>query len=516
MAKLQSVNPATLEISGEVETTDPKMIPDIITECRDAQSLWIGTPKKDRVSAMSRLLDIIVERADDIAGTIHADTGKPRSECYSTEVLTAIGMTKYARSLLKGFRFKEKVKQGPMSLMCAFMGRRSYIEYQPYGVVAVISSYNFPIAIPFTEIIMAVAAGNAVLLKPSSDTPLCGEIIQELFEQAGFPKGLVRCVSGPGLGSAITSSDVDKIAFTGGTDTGIEVMKSAADRLVPVILELGGKDAMIVMDDADMARATTGATWASFVNSGQVCVSIKRIYVQRNVYDRFLETYVSKVKALKQGDGWSDPDVSVGPMVNGRELERMCQICKDIESQGGRFVLGGKVNDSLGGYFFEPTIVTDLAYDAPIVSQEIFGPIVCVFPFDTEEDAIRLANDNPFALGGSVWTSDIKKGERIASKLRSGTVDVNNAVYTYGLPATPWGGRGMSGIGTTHALEGFRQMMCPHHVHIDKGGSKRDPWWMPYNEDDTELIKDLGGAFFAGKGGMISCARRFLKTRRKE
>ena len=516
MAKLQSVNPATLKISGEVDTTDPSELPGIIRDCRSVQNIWVSMSKKERLACMDRILDLIIERSEEIAGTIHADTGKPRSECFSTEILTIVGMTKYARSLLKNFRFREKVKQGPMSMMCAIMGRRSYIEYQPYGVIAVISSYNFPIAIPFTEAIMAVAAGNGVIIKPSSDTPLCGDLMQRLFKDAGFPKGLVRTVSGPGLGSAITSSDVDKIAFTGGTDTGIEVMKSAAEKLVPVILELGGKDAMVVLDDADIARAARGAVWASFVNSGQVCVSIKRIYVQRKVYDSFLELYVNRVKGLKQGNGWSDPDISIGPMINARELDRMTQICKDIESQGGRFILGGKVNDSLEGYFFEPTIVTDLPTDAPIVSQEIFGPIVCVFPFDTEEDAIRLANDNPFALAGSVWTSDLRRGERIASRMRSGTIDINNAVYTYGLPATPWGGKGMSGIGTTHALEGFRQMMCPHHIHIDKGKSKRDPWWMPYNKDDSELIEDLGGAFFAGKGGMISCARRFLKSRKKE
>ena len=514
MAKLQSVNPSTLEISGEVDTVSPAEIPGILSDCRAAQDIWVSYTKKEKLRAMDKLLDLIIERSDTIAGTIHADTGKPRSECYSTEILTAVGMTKYARSLVKDFRFREKLRQGPMTMMCTIMGRKSYIEYQPYGVIAVISSYNFPIAIPFTETVMAVAAGNGVVIKPSSDTPLCGELIQTLFEDAGFPKGLVRTVSGPGLGTALTTSDVDKIAFTGGTDTGIEVMRSAANRLVPVILELGGKDAMIVMEDADIERAATGATWASFVNSGQVCVSIKRIYVQRNVYDMFLERYVSKVNSLKQGDGWKDPDVSVGPMINKRELDRMTQICNDIESQGGKFVLGGKVNTDLDGYFFKPTVVTDLPTDAPIVSQEIFGPIVCVFPFDTDEEAIELANDNPFALAGSVWTRDLERGRRVASKLRSGTIDVNNAVYTYGLPATPWGGRGMSGIGTTHALEGFKQMMCPHHVHIDGGRWKRDPWWMPYNRKDTDLIEDLGGAFFAGKGGMISCARRFLRTRK--
>ena len=516
MSKMRSVNPATLKVSGEIDTTDPSEIPGIIEGCRKAQGEWIDMPKRMRLACLDRLLDIIVDRADEIAATIHADTGKPRSECHSTEILTAIGMTKYARSLLKDFKFKERIKQGPMSMMCAFMGRRSYIEYQPYGVVAVISSYNFPIAIPFTETVMAVAAGNAVTIKPSSDTPLCGDLIQSIFEEAGFPKGLVRSVSGPGLGSAITSSDVDKIAFTGGTDTGIEVMKSAADKLVPVILELGGKDAMIVMEDADIPRAANGATWASFVNSGQVCVSIKRIYVQRKVYDSFLGTYIERVRGLKQGNGWDNPDISVGPMINERELNRMTQICDEITSQGGRIVLGGRVNPNLDGYFFEPTVVTDLPVDAPVVSKEIFGPIVCVFPFDTEEEAIRLANDNPFALAGSVWTSDLERGRRIASRLRSGTIDVNNAVYTYGLPATPWGGRGMSGIGTTHALEGFRQMMHPHHIHIDRGGSRRDPWWMPYNKADSELIEDLGGAFFARRGGIVSCATRFLRTRKRE
>lgn len=497
-----------------MDTTDPSELPGIISECRTAQGIWNSSSKKERIRCMDRLIDILVDRSDLIAETIHRDTGKPRSECYSTEILTAIGMARFSKDLLKGFAFVERVDQGPMSLMCRFMGRESYIEYCPYGVIAVISSYNFPIAIPFTETVMAVAAGNGVIVKPSSDTPLCGELIQGLFDDSGFPKGLVRAISGTGLGSAIASSCVDKIAFTGGTDTGMEVMRAAADRLIPVILELGGKDAMIVLDDADVPRAIDGAVWASFVNSGQVCVSIKRIYVQRKVYDEFLTGYLSKVGGLKQGNGWDDPDVSVGPMINGKELQRMIQICDSIREQGGRTVLGGKVNDSLDGYFFEPTVVVDLPVDAPVVSEEIFGPIVCVFPFDTEEEAISLANDNPFALGGSVWTSDLRRGRRIASRLRSGTIDVNNAVYTYGLPATPWGGRGMSGIGTTHALEGFRQMMCPHHVHIDKGRSRRDPWWMPYSSEDTELLKDIGGAFFAGRGGMLGCVRRFLKSRK--
>ena len=516
MAKLTSVNPATLEASGEVETTDPSEMESIVRQSRDVQREWDGYTRKRKLACLKALRMTMIEQADRIALTVHSDTGKPKGECYSTEILSSVAMVKYCEQVLKRFKFVRRVKQGPMSLMCGFMRRRSYIEYKPYGVIGVISPYNFPLALPFTEIVTAVAAGNSVVLKPSSDTPLTGHLIQELFEESGFPKGLVRTVSGPGIGSAITASSVDKIVFTGGTETGRTVMSDASEKLIPVMLELGGKDAMVVMDDADIDRCADCATWASFVNSGQVCVSVKRIYVQRGVYEKFLERFVSNVKNLKQGNGWDDPEVSVGPMINARELERMEGICSEILEQGGRILTGGKRNPELNGYFFEPTVVADLPHSAPIVGKEVFGPIVCVFPFDTEEEGIELANDSGFALAGSVWTSDLEKGRRMASKMRSGTVDVNNAVYTYGLPATPWGGRGLSGIGTTHSEEGFRQLLHPHHVHIDRGNHRRDPWWMPYNDDDSKLLQDLPGSFFGGKGGVFSCVRRFMRSRERK
>ena len=515
MSKLKSINPATLEVSGEVETADPSEIPGIVENCRKVQAEWEQMPRSARIQCLKNLRLKLIDEGERITKVIHSDTGKPKGECYSTEIFSSVTMVAYCEKMLRKFKFEQKVDQGPMSLMCGFMGRKSYIEYKPHGVVGVIAPYNFPLAIPLTEVVMAVSAGNAVILKPSSDTPLTGHLIQALMEESGFPKGLVVAVSGPGVGSAVTSSGVDKIVFTGGSDTGVQVMKDCADALTPVILELGGKDAMIVMDDADVDRCTTAALWASFVNSGQVCVSVKRIYVQRSIYGSFLEMFSDKVSKLKQGNGWEDEDVSVGPMINQRELERMESICSDIVSQGGRIVTGGKRNPSLEGYFFEPTVIADLPTDAEIVDREIFGPIVCVFPFDTEDEAVELANDCSFALAGSVWTKDISRGRRIASKLLSGTIDINNAVYTYGLPATPWGGCRRSGIGTTHAEEGFRQMLRPHHVHVDKGNHRRDPWWMPYNGEDSTLIKDLLGSFFGKKGGTLSSVRRFMRSRNK-
>jgi len=514
MQKLVSVNPADLSVSGEIDVTDPEEIPKIIEEIRIKQEQWSRTSVKERLDLLKNLRMLFTEATERIARTVHDDTGKPRVECYSTEILSCMGMIKFCESTLKNFRFKVPVNQGPMNLMCKVLGRKSYIDYRPLGVVGVISSYNFPLAIPFTEAVMAVSAGNGVILKTSSDTPLTGTLIQQVFEEAGFPKGLVRSVAGPGTGSAITSARVDKIVFTGGTETGRDVMSSASENLTPVILELGGKDAMIVCDDADIDRTVEGATWCSFVNSGQVCVSVKRIYVQEKIYDTFIDKFLSSVKSLKQGNGWDDPDISVGPMINEKELNRMISICEEIESQGGRFLTGGKRNDRLSGYYFEPTIVVDLDNSAPIVKKEIFGPIVCIFKFKTDDEAVELANSTDFALGGSVWTRNIKRGENIARRMYPGTVDVNNAVYTFGLPATPWGGRWGSGLGVTHGEEGFRQMMYGHHVHIDKGKRGNDIWWMPYDKESSSLLKDLSRSFFGDGKNMISTGLRFIKYKK--
>ena len=515
MTALESVNPADLTVTSGPEEVTPEEIPPIIEEMRRVQTDWATTSPKERRMLMRGLRLHISEDSDRIADTVFRDTGKPKAECISTEIMSSTAMAKYCEQLLKRFRFKEKVKQGPMSLMCTFLGRRSYIEHVPYGVVAVISSYNFPLAIPFTEALMAVSAGNAVLIKPSSDTPLTGQLIQDLFEEAGFPRGLVRSVSGRGLGSAVASSDVDKIVFTGGTETGREVMRTAADRMVPAVLELGGKDAMVVLEDADLERATDCAVWSSFVNSGQVCVSTKRILLQESIADRFTELFVSKVRKLKQGNGWDDPEVSVGPMINERQLRLMEDICSRISDEGGEFLTGGRRRSDLNGYYFEPTVVRGLSKDSPLTDTEMFGPITCLYTFKDDDEAVRDANACAFALGGSVWTSDIARGERIASGMRPGTVDVNNAVYTYGLPATPWGGRGMSGIGTTHAEEGFRQLMHPHHVHVDRCRFARDGWWMPNGEGSAELMDDVNEAFFGSGRGKVSALRRFLKAMRR-
>ena len=516
MAELTSFSPITLKEVGRVDIVDPSEIPKIIEECRAAQKEWSSFPKERKRDMLRKLRSVISDDAENIARTVYLETGKPRADALNTEVLASAAMTRECENWVMDFEYVRKIHQGSAKMLASFLKRTSYLEYRPLGTVAVIAPYNFPFSIPFTETVTAVAAGNGVILKPSSETPLSGHLIQSLFEKAGFPENLVRAVSGPGTGQALASADVDKIVFTGGTSTGKDIMRSAAEKLTPVTLELGGKDAMIVLDDADLERTVTGAVWGSFVNSGQVCVGIKRIYVHASVYDAFVDSYVSSVKKLIQGDGWDDPDVSVGPMINEREAERMADICKRIVDGGGRILTGGKKNPELGGCFFEPTVAVDLPHSSPIVGEEIFGPVVTIFRFTDDSEAVGMACSTEYALGGSVWTQDIARGRRIASMMDSGTINVNNTSYTFGLPATPWGGRKKSGFGVTHSIRGFEDMMFAYHIHVDDAKYRRDPWWMPYSKEKTELQSDILDSFYGSEKGKLSTARKVIGIIKKE
>ena len=512
MGYLASYSPITLEEVGRVETTEPDDVSIAAARCRAAQKIWDGYSTKIKLDHLKRLRLNMAKNIDRIAYTVYLETGKPKVEGYNSEVLASISTIAYCEKLLKDFNFKVILDQGPMSTMVSFMNCRSYVEYRPLGLIGVISPYNFPFSIPFTEVISAIAAGNGVLLKPSSETPLTGFLIATLFEEAGFPKDLVMPIAGKGTGPKVISCS-DKVIFTGSTETGISVMESTSKTLIPAVLELGGKDAMLVLDDADIKRAAEGATWGAFLNSGQVCVGVKRIYIHNSRYDEFISEYISRVKALKQGDGWNDPDVSVGPMINEVELEKMCELVKEMVAAGAKVLTGGKKAD-MKGCFFEPTVIIDLPTDSELAAREVFGPVVCLFKMDSDEDGIEKANNCPFALGGSVWTRDLDRGYGVAVKIYAGTVDVNNAIYTFGLPASPWGGRGLSGFGTTHSQRGFTGMMYPHHVHVDKGNYSHDPWWMPYNDEKTRFHKDLINTFFGNGRGMLAVVSRFMKIRK--
>ena len=497
---LVSFSPVTGDPVGEVPVHDPSSLGQVIKSARKAQIEWSVLHKKKRLALLQNLLSLMTERAEDLCALVSKETGKPLVEAMNTDVMASLTTIDYCIGWLKRHPDEMEIHLGGFHTMMRYLGRRSYVRYRPLGVIGVIAPFNFPLAIPFSQTIMAVTSGNAVVVKPSANTPVIGHMIETLFKDAGFPGGLVRAVSGKGIGKALGASPVDRIVFTGSTEAGRNVMISAAQRLTPVTLELGGKDPMIVLEDADIERAASGAMWGSFVNSGQVCVGVKRILVHKEVYSHFLDVLLYKTESLKQGDGLEDPDVSVGAMIDDEAVANMEDQVRRAQEQGGKVMAGGKRTPGLSGSFFMPTVITGLSTTSDLWKEETFGPVVMVTAFEDELEAVRMANDSPFALSASVWTKNTDKGKIIASAIRSGTVVVNNCLYTYGLPSTPWGGSGESGFGRTHGQWGMMELMEPHHVHVDSGKFPRDIWWTPYDKGSLDANRKLFDGLFRKKG----------------
>ena len=502
MDRLVSYSPITLEEVGSVEITTADMIPEIIERSKKAQKEWFALPKKERVELLRKLSRITADRCEEIGEIVHKDTGKPKAECINTEMFVSSSYASYCADWLQDFRFTRKIRMDPIHGMLRLMGRSSVLNYKPAGTVLCISPYNFPVSIPFTEIAAAVAAGNSVILKPSSNTPLCGEAIAGLFRDAGFPEDLVICVHGPGIGDALTRAEgIDRIVFTGSTETGKAIMKAASERLIPVTMELGGCDSMIILKDADIGRAVRAAVWGSFANSGQVCVGVQRIMVQRGIYEEFRDRYVEEVKKLKLGDGWEDPDVSVGPVISERAMNDVLDAIEKAKEAGGRILCGGK-RAEMKGFFIEPTVIEGLPVDSEIYNTEVFGPFTTIIPFDTEDEAVAITNACPYALGGSVWTTDIKHGRELIARTDSGNLVVNNLIYGFGIASTPWGGSKESGFGRSHGDSGFLELMEVQHIHSDKG-RYHDPWWMPYSGGSAELQTEMTHSLFGSRKGKL-------------
>jgi succinate-semialdehyde dehydrogenase/glutarate-semialdehyde dehydrogenase len=382
--------------------------------------------------------------------------------------------------------------------MYGLMGRSSRIVFKALGVVGIISPWNFPWAIPLGEVVMALMTGNAVLLKPSELTPFTGLKIADIFRRAGLPEGLLQVLTGDGTtGAALVESGVDKIMFTGSVATGKRVAVSAAKSLTPVVLELGGKDPMIVLDDADLNNAARAAVWGAFSNSGQACASVERCYVQANIADAFLSRVVDETRNLKQDLG-SSAEVDIAAMSSERQLALVEQQIENAVARGAKLLTGGKRSASLTGPFYEPTVITNVDHSMPLMREETFGPVLPVMTFEKDEDAIRLANDSVFGLTASVWTRNLARGRRIASQVEAGTVMVNEVLYTHGIAQTPWGGVKQSGLGRTHGKLGLLELVTPQHVHVNRVGFIPDLWWFGYSPTASKLFRGFARRFSTG------------------
>lgn len=485
---ISSTNPATLEKNGEVEATPLELMDRIFARAREAQAAWKKVDACDRARIVVSVNRYLVDHMDEISLIICREVGKPPLEAFITEVYTSIDATFYYYTIARD------VLDRRASIDLRFynsMNKNSHVIQKPAGVVGVIGPFNYPLLLPFHQIVQSLMAGNAVVFKPSSDTVLVGKVIQEAFNSiTRLPAGLFTTVFGNGgtIGNAIVDR-ADRVMFTGSTETGKAIMRRAANRLTPVCLELGGKEAMVIFPDANLDRALLAARWGCFLNSGQVCSSVKRLYLHESIKEKFLSRLVEMTRQLVQSYP-EEPNVDIGAMVNEVQMNKVLDAIARAKSEGARVLCGGRRNPALKGYFIEPTILDGCTNDMRCVQEEIFGPVLTVIPFADEAGVIRMVNDNPYGLASSVWTSDIDRGVRVATQIEAGNVMVNEVVYTVALAATPWGGAKVSGIGRSHGDHGFLEASYPMHVNVDTS-TEPDPWWTPYDRRFAEAMENF-------------------------
>ncbi len=489
-----SYNPATGTEVGRVSIATDIEVALAVSKARDAFQEWKNTTFAERSRLVIKARDVILSQADDIAQLISRESGKPVAEAFSMEIAPVLDLMQYfARNTEKLLR-PAKIGIGIYGLM----GRSSQIIYHPLGVVGIIPAWNYPFSIPLGEAVMSVMAGNTVVLKPSELTPLVGLKIGEIFAEAGFPEHCVQIVSGGGeTGAALVEAAPDKIMFTGSVATGKKIAAAAAKHLTSVVLELGGKDPMIVFEDANLELAAGAAVWGAFCNAGQSCSSVERLYVQESVVTELTRLVIEKTRQLEQGAG-NREDVSIGAMSSERQIKIVEDHVEDFRASGARIETGGRRNPDLEGLFYEPTVITNANNDMRAMHEETFGPTLPIATFSTEEEAIKLANDSEFGLTASVWTRDLAKGSRVASRLEAGSVCVNEVLYTHGIAQTPWGGFKNSGRGRTHGREGLMELVQPQHIHVNRLSHLPDAWWMPYSATAVETFRGFAKYFASG------------------
>ncbi len=397
-----SYDPSTGEEIGRVPLMNTSDVAHAVSKARTAQPAWAGLSYRSRAEFILRAREVVLDQLDEIAKLISSETGKPATEAISMEIVPTLDLMHYFAENTESLLDQRRIGLGQYNLM----GRSSYVVYKPLGVVGIISPWNFPWATPLDEVVMALMAGNAVVVKPSELTPLTALKIGDIFKQANLPEGLLHIVTGDGsTGAALVDAGVDKIMFTGSVNTGKRVAETAAKHLTPVVLELGGKDPMIVLEDADLENAARAAIWGAFCNSGQACASIERCYVHESIADKFIDLVVKETRLLKQDKASAEP-VDIGAMTNERQLQIVEDHVSDAVGRGAQIRTGGhRISDS-GGWFHQPTVVTGVDHSMKLMRDETFGPLLPIMTFKTDEEAVRLANDSVYGLTASVFTKE--------------------------------------------------------------------------------------------------------------
>ena len=511
--KVVSLNPATGEVLRELECAGEHEVLAAVARARTAQGAWAEFGVKRRIAVLRAFQRGLYTRKKEIAAAITREAGKPLAEALVTEVMVVLDAARFLIDHAWRLLRDEPVPHG--NLVTKLKSGR--LVREPHGVVGIISPWNYPFSIPATETLAALVAGNAVVLKPSEFTPLVALELAMLLHGAGVPRDVFQVVVGEAAaGAALIHSPIDKLVFTGSVATGRRIAATAAERLLPVVLELGGKDPMLVLDDADVDVASSAAVWGAFVNAGQACLSVERCYVHRSLYAPFTEACADKTKKLRVGNGM-EPHTDVGPMIQERQLRFVEAHVEDAKARGARVLAGGSRLPQLGENFYAPTVLADVTHKMRIMREETFGPVLPVMAFDNDEEAVRLANDSEYGLAASIWTLDAARGERLARRLHTGTVMVNDVISCFGISEAPHGGVKASGIGRTHGRFGLDEMVRLKYLDTDRVPGMKKVWWHGYGESFTRQMEGfLDFQFARGLGKRLRGALRAVGVVRRK
>ena len=491
--KAPTLDPSTGQAFGEVYVATEAEVDQALASATQAAQSWRWSSFRERRALLERVRTVLYDQRDVLATLIAKEQGKPITEALAVEVIPSIDFLDYF--IREGERVLKA--QAVRAWQLLFRDKEGWIFYEPLGVVAVISPWNYPFSIPFLDIIAALFAGNTVVFKPSPVTPKVGLFIAHLFEMAEIPDGLLHVlVGGAQVGQfLVTDPRVRGVLFTGSVATGQRILELAAPALKTSLLELGGKDPAIVLEDADLDRAVPGIAWGALMNTGQTCASIERVYVHRARYLEFVERLTAFVDTLKVGDP-REPETDLGPLTLDAQRNHVHRQVEAARAAGAQVVRGGTIPDR-PGFFYPPTILLDVQQEWDLMQVETFGPVIPILPFDHEEEAIALANDSRYGLTASIWTRDRKRAWDLAQRLEAGTVTINDHVFSFGEPHAPWGGTKSSGLGRSHGKYHLLDLVELKYVSLDFQKRKTQFWWFPYDETYRNMLDLAFPAFFS-------------------